>query len=71
AEWFGEAPSNAKACQETSDKKFCETYHAADKQYWTNVHFWKTPIPQCLDGRTNVKCVDYTAWTRAWTEIKG
>ncbi|HEV7930875.1 MAG TPA: ABC transporter substrate-binding protein [Actinomadura sp.] len=71
AEWFGEAPSNQKACEETSDKKFCETYHATDKDYWTKVHFWKTPIPQCLDGRTDVKCVDYTAWTRAWTEIKG
>ena len=71
AEYFGEAPSNAKACTKTTDKKFCDTYHAADDLYWTQVHYWNTPIPQCLDGRTNVKCVDYSAWTRAWTEIKG
>src|SRR3954452_14058395 len=24
AEWFGEAPSNAKSCDETSDKSFCD-----------------------------------------------
>jgi putative spermidine/putrescine transport system substrate-binding protein len=71
AEWFGEAPSNSKACQETSDKKFCDTYHAADEPYWTKVHYWNTPITQCLDGRKNVQCVDYSKWTQAWTSIKG
>jgi spermidine/putrescine-binding protein len=71
AEWFGEAPANAKACAMTSDKKFCETYHASDEPYWNNVHYWNTPITQCLDGRTNVKCVDYLRWTQAWTQIKG
>jgi spermidine/putrescine-binding protein len=71
AEWFGEAPANSKACQETSDKKFCDTYHAADEPYWNKVHYWNTPIAQCLDGRTNVSCVDYSKWTQAWTSIKG
>jgi putative spermidine/putrescine transport system substrate-binding protein len=71
AEWFGEAPANSKACQETSDKKFCDVYHAADEPYWKDIHYWNTPIAQCLDGRTNVKCVDYSKWTQAWTSIKG
>jgi spermidine/putrescine-binding protein len=71
AEWFGEAPANSKACQETSDKKHCDTFHAADEPYWKNVHYWNTPIAQCLDGRTNVTCVDYSKWTQAWTSIKG
>jgi putative spermidine/putrescine transport system substrate-binding protein len=71
AEWFGEAPSNAKACDETSDKAFCDTYHADDESYFSKVHYWTTPIVQCLDGRTDVKCTDYSEWTRAWTEIKG
>ncbi|MBO2461811.1 ABC transporter substrate-binding protein [Actinomadura violacea] len=71
AEWFGEAPSNAKACQETADKKFCDTFHATDENYFSRVHFWTTPIAQCLDGRKNVKCVDYSKWTQAWTAIKG
>ncbi|QKG26467.1 ABC transporter substrate-binding protein [Actinomadura verrucosospora] len=71
AEWFGEAPSNAKACQETADKKFCDTFHATDENYFSKVRFWTTPIAQCLDGRKNVKCVDYSKWTQAWTAIKG
>ncbi|MBW8487472.1 ABC transporter substrate-binding protein [Actinomadura parmotrematis] len=71
AEWFGEAPANSKACAETSDKSFCTTFHAADEAYFSKVHFWTTPIAQCLDGRTDAKCVDYAQWTRAWTEIKG
>ncbi|MDX6330616.1 MAG: putative spermidine/putrescine transport system substrate-binding protein, partial [Streptomycetaceae bacterium] len=71
AEWFGEAPANSKSCVLTSDKSFCSTYHAADEPYWKKVHFWTTPIQQCLDGRTNVTCVPYVKWVQAWTSIKG
>ncbi|MGI5321900.1 ABC transporter substrate-binding protein [Actinomadura nitritigenes] len=71
AEWFGEAPANAKACQETADKTFCDTFHATDETYFSKVRFWTTPIAQCLDGRKDVKCVDYSKWTQAWTAIKG
>lgn len=71
AEYFGEAPANAAACQHTSDRAFCTTYHAADTGYWKRIAFWNTPIEQCLDGRTDVKCVPYAQWVRAWTEIKG
>jgi putative spermidine/putrescine transport system substrate-binding protein len=71
AEYFGEAPANRKACDQTTDKSFCETYHATDASYAQQIWYWSTPIPQCLDGRTDVKCTDYAAWTRAWTEIKG
>jgi putative spermidine/putrescine transport system substrate-binding protein len=71
AEWFGEAPSNKLACDHTADKTFCTTYHAADETYFSQVWYWNTPITQCLDGRTNVTCKDYAAWTQAWTEIKG
>ncbi|MDL4819875.1 ABC transporter substrate-binding protein [Actinomadura opuntiae] len=71
AEWFGEAPANAKACQETADKKFCDTFHATDETYFSKIRFWTTPIAQCLDGRKDVKCVDYSKWTQAWTAIKG
>ena len=71
AEYFGEAPANAKACAETTDKNFCASYHAGDADYASKIYYWTTPISQCLDGRTDVKCVDYSEWTRAWTEIKG
>ncbi|GAB1332457.1 ABC transporter substrate-binding protein [Streptomyces sennicomposti] len=71
AEYFGEAPANAKACAQTADRNFCATYHAADTAYWKRIAFWNTPIEQCLDGREDVKCVPYAKWVQAWTEIKG
>jgi len=71
AEWFGEAPANTKACDLTADKKHCDTYHAGDAGYADQISFWNTPIEQCLDGRTDVKCTDYGDWTQAWTEVKG
>jgi len=70
AEYFGEAPSNAKACALTADKNHCRTYHASDEPYWKKVHYWTTPTQQCLDGRKDAKCVPYTKWVQAWTEIK-
>jgi putative spermidine/putrescine transport system substrate-binding protein len=71
AEWFGEAPSNAKACDLTADKKHCDTYHAADEEYFKQVWYWTTPTAKCLDGRTDVTCKDYSEWVQGWTEVKG
>jgi putative spermidine/putrescine transport system substrate-binding protein len=71
AEYFGESPSNMKACKETADKNHCATYHAGDASYADRIWFWNTPIEQCLDGRKDVKCTDYGRWTQAWTEVKG
>jgi putative spermidine/putrescine transport system substrate-binding protein len=71
AEYFGESPANSKACEQTVDKQHCATYHAGDETYAEKIWFWTTPIQQCLDGRTNVKCTDYGRWTQAWTQIKG
>ena len=59
------------ACDKTADKSFCTTYHAADEEYFSHIWYWNTPIAQCLDGRTGVQCKDYSAWTQAWTEVKG
>ena len=70
AEWFGEAPSNQKACALTSDKNFCETFHAADETYWTDVYYWNTATETCLDGRTDVKCVPYSEWVKAWSSLR-
>jgi len=69
AEWFGEAPAQTRACEETSDKSFCTTYHALDKGYADRISYWTTPTRNCGDARGNV-CKDYAAWTQAWTEIK-
>ena len=71
AEYFGESPANPKACDLTADPKHCEVYHAGEEDYAERIWYWTTPIEQCLDGRTDVKCTDYGQWTQAWTEVKG
>jgi putative spermidine/putrescine transport system substrate-binding protein len=70
AEFFGEAPANAKACDFTSDPKFCDKYHATDESFWNRVYYWNTPVADCGDDRGE-ECMDYNEWTAAWTEIKG
>jgi putative spermidine/putrescine transport system substrate-binding protein len=70
AEWFGEAPSNAKACDLTSEGH-CELFHADDTGgYWDDVWYWQTATEECLDGRTDVKCVPYTEWVNAWNLLR-
>jgi spermidine/putrescine-binding protein len=66
--YFGEAPSSDAACDYPDD---CEAYHAGDEEYASQIWYWTTPIADCVDGRTDVECVDYSAWTAAWAEIKG
>jgi putative spermidine/putrescine transport system substrate-binding protein len=70
AEWFGEAPSNAKSCELTTDPDHCTTYHADDEPYWTSIYFWNTPQADCGDDRGEV-CKTSEDWRAAWTEIKG
>jgi len=70
AEYFGEAPANRKSCAQTAAKDHCAIFHADDEAYFAKVYYWNTPIPQCLDGRTAVKCTDYAEWTKAWTSIR-
>ena len=66
--YFGEAPSSDAACDYRDD---CEAYHAGDAEYASQIWYWTTPIADCVDGRTDVECVDYSKWTEAWAEIKG
>ncbi|MCI0687478.1 MAG: ABC transporter substrate-binding protein [Sporichthyaceae bacterium] len=70
AEYFGEAPSNKLACQETADPNHCATFHAEDEDYFAKVWYWTTPIEQCLDGRTDVTCKNYAEWTQAWSSLR-
>jgi putative spermidine/putrescine transport system substrate-binding protein len=71
AEWFGEAPAQTKACDLTSDKTFCDTYHALDATYASALHYWTTPQKQCVDGSGRSDCTDYSEWTSKWQAIKG
>jgi putative spermidine/putrescine transport system substrate-binding protein len=70
AEYFGEAPSNAKSCALTADKTHCATFHADDENYFSKVAYWTTPVKNCGDSRGEV-CKDYSEWVSAWTQIKG
>ena len=70
AEYFGEAPGNSKSCALASNPDHCAIFHAEETEYWTNVWYWTTPVADCLDGRTDVKCKDFAAWVDAWTEIR-
>jgi putative spermidine/putrescine transport system substrate-binding protein len=68
--YYGEAPVSAPACAEAEKQSpgHCETYHADDTPYWTNIYYWNTPTVTCLDGRGDI-CTDFDAWTQAWLEI--
>ena len=84
AKYFGEAPANLNACKLTSDggahlgvpitdqsaPNNCTAYHAEDPTFYEQLSYWVTPTTKCLDGRTNVKCVAYKDWLKAWDEIK-
>jgi putative spermidine/putrescine transport system substrate-binding protein len=69
AEYFGEAPAQELACEETVEKGFCPKYHAEDPSFWKRVYYWETPLADCGDGSGD--CKDYNEWVRAWTSIKG
>jgi putative spermidine/putrescine transport system substrate-binding protein len=71
--YFGEAPVSAQACAEAEKQQahFCDDFHAADETYFQDVYYWNTPSTTCLDGRTDVQCTDFDAWTQVWTEVTG
>ena len=70
--YFGEAPVSAPACAEAEKLSagHCDTFHATDETYFTDVYYWNTPTVTCLDGRGDI-CTDFDAWTKAWTEVTG
>jgi putative spermidine/putrescine transport system substrate-binding protein len=70
AEYFGEAPANEKSCALTENTNHCADFHAEETSYWEDVWYWTTPTEDCLDGRTDVQCVTYDEWVKAWTELR-
>jgi putative spermidine/putrescine transport system substrate-binding protein len=69
AEFFGEAPAQELACEQTADKNFCAKYHAENPAFWKRVYYWETPVSDCGNGEND--CMDYNDWVQAWTSIKG
>jgi putative spermidine/putrescine transport system substrate-binding protein len=72
ADYFGETPANRLACpiMDKIQKGSCAAYHAnAPQSYFTTIKFWKTPLAQCGNGKSN--CVAFQQWISAWTQITG
>lgn len=70
AEYFGEAPAQAQACDFTSDPSFCDIYHATDAAFAARIRYWTTPQTQCVDGSGD-DCTGYDEWVARWREITG
>jgi putative spermidine/putrescine transport system substrate-binding protein len=70
--YFGEAPVSDAACAEAEKLSpgHCDTFHAKDETYFSDVYYWNTPTKSCLDGRGDI-CTDFDAWTKVWTEVTG
>jgi putative spermidine/putrescine transport system substrate-binding protein len=70
--YFGEAPVSDAACVEAEKLSpgHCDTFHAKDETYFSDVYYWNTPTKSCLDGRGDI-CTDFDAWTKVWTEVTG
>jgi putative spermidine/putrescine transport system substrate-binding protein len=69
---FGETPVNPLACSfmNKMQKGSCAKYHLNQPlSYYKQIHFWKTPVPDCGNGKKD--CMDYNAWQKAWAEITG
>jgi putative spermidine/putrescine transport system substrate-binding protein len=72
ADYFGETPANTLACpiMDTIQKGSCAAYHAnAPESYFQTIKFWKTPLAQCDDGKSD--CVPFQDWVSVWTQITG
>jgi putative spermidine/putrescine transport system substrate-binding protein len=72
AEFYGATPSNTGSCEQLNADlgEDAAAYHCGDDEFLSTVYLWKTPLPTCGDDRGDV-CADYSAWTNAWTEIRG
>jgi putative spermidine/putrescine transport system substrate-binding protein len=66
ASWFGSVPTVPAACkgQPILGDEGCK---GNGSELFDKIHFWKTPIKDCGEGRT---CVDYKAWTEAFNGIQ-
>ncbi len=69
---FGMAPANVAFCASSAEAQaHCDEFAAEDEEFFSKVWPWTTPIEQCIDGRTDVKCTSFQDWTNAWLTVKG
>ena len=69
---FGMAPANIAFCSTSEEAQaHCDEFAAEDEEFFSRVWPWTTPIEQCVDGRTDVRCTSFQEWTDAWLTVKG
>jgi putative spermidine/putrescine transport system substrate-binding protein len=69
---FRETPVNPKACpiMNKMEAGTCAKFHLNKPlDYYNTIKFWKTPIADCGNGKRT--CMDYNAWLKAWSDIRG
>jgi len=67
AAWFGSVPAVLDACKDNKllGPKGCETNGLGN---FGKIHFWKTPVARCGDGR---ECVPYHEWVTNYIAVIG
>jgi putative spermidine/putrescine transport system substrate-binding protein len=71
ASWFGSAPSVPAACKAGVSTTF-DAYGgctAVGFDTFDQIHFWRTPIADCGNGKAD--CVTYDRWAEEFTKIVG
>jgi putative spermidine/putrescine transport system substrate-binding protein len=71
AEFYGATPSNQASCAKLVTDLGADAaapYKCGDDAFVKQLALWKTPLADCGNGKTD--CMDYTAWSQKWTEIR-
>jgi putative spermidine/putrescine transport system substrate-binding protein len=70
AAFLGQAPANARACEQEVAADTCDTFKATDEDYWQRVWLHTEPQADCGDDRGRL-CADAADWRRGWAEVSG
>ena len=62
-------PANLQSCKALGAAACKELHADGNVAYLNKIKFWKTPLSNCGNGKTN--CVPYSQWVAKWTSIKG
>ena len=71
AQFIGAAPANLESCSFTTQTNHCKLFFKTDNTILNRVTFWTNPSKTCLDGRTDVQCVEYDRYKSEWAKIIG
>jgi hypothetical protein len=69
--WYGSCEHRVLCHSSPEAQAHCDEFAAEDEEFFSKIWPWTTPIEQCIDGRTDVKCTSFQDWTNAWLTVKG